>query len=404
MMTSLLVATIAAAATAIAQDAGTLHAELFTLDTHVDVLPVQELGDASLLSRDDLQVDIRKMETGGLDAAFFILFSPQGPLTPAGYEVAREEAVARYATIRRMLHEYPDRIELARSVAEAKRIHAAGKLVAFLGMENGNPLAGDPGNLQWYYDLGVRYLGLMHIGHNDLGDSANPDTSKGETETLHGGLTAAGRAVVAEANRLGIMVDVSHAHRVTAIEMVQASRAPVIASHSAVRALNDIPRNMNDDQLRAVAATNGVVQIVAFGTFLRKGSQERLPALIALAQSMGITSRRFDPQSLPPEKREQYLAARAEIDRKYPESTATVADLADHIDYAVKLIGIDHVGIASDFGGGGGIGGWRNAGETANVTAALSARGYSTTDLQKLWGGNLLRVMSAVEKAAARGR
>lgn len=405
MISSLLIATVTAAAAAIATDTGAPHPGLFTLDTHVDVLPVQELGEASLLSRDDVQVDIRKMESGGLDAAFFILFSPQGPLTPAGYQAAREEALARYATIRRMLHEFPDRIELARSAADARRIHASGKLVAFLGMENGNPLAGDSANLQWYYDLGVRYVGLMHIGHNDLGDSANPDTSRGETETLHGGLTTAGRAVVAEANRLGIMVDVSHAHQKTAIGMANASRAPVIASHSAVRSLNDIPRNMNDAQLRAVAATNGVVQVVAFRGFLKGGgSSQRLPALIALAQSMGVTSRRFDPKALPPEKREQYLAARAEIEKKYPETVATVADFADHIDYAVKLIGIDHVGIASDFGGGGGVDGWKNAAETANVTAELVARGYSAKDLQKLWGGNLLRVMADVEKVAARSR
>ena len=340
------------------------------------------------------------MESGGLDAAFFILFSSQGELTPAGYAQARDEAWARYATIRRMLDDYPDRIELARSVAEARRIHESGKLVAFLGMENGNPLAGNAANLKWYYDLGVRYLGLMHIRHNALGDSANRDSSQNEPEMLHGGLTDAGRSVVAEANRLGIMVDVSHAHRVTAIEMARASRAPVIASHSAIRALNDIPRNMDDDQLRAVAATGGVVQVVAFRSFLKKGSPERMPALIALARAAGFTSRRFDPQTLPPEQRDKYLAERAEIDRKYPEAVASVSDLADHIDYAVRLIGIDHVGIASDFGGGGGVDGWSNAAETANVTAELVARGYSEEDLVKLWGENLLRVLAEVERVA----
>jgi membrane dipeptidase len=159
---------------------------------------------------------------------------------------------------------------------------------------------------------------------------------------------------------------------------------------------------VNDDQLRAVKATGGVVQVVAFTSFLKKNPPERMPAIIELARSVGFTSRRLDPQSLPPEKREEYLRGRAEIDRKWPEVAATVADLANHIDYAVRLIGIDHVGIASDFGGGGGIEGWRNAGETANVTAELLARGYSEEDLRKLWGGNLLRVMTEVERVAQR--
>ena len=387
---------------AITSSSAALHDRLFTLDTHVDVLTIQELGAGDLLSQDDLQVDIVKMEAGGLDAAFFILFSPQGDMTPAGYALAREEARSRYATIRRMLDRHPDRIELARSVADARRIHESGKLVAFLGMENGNPLAGNAANLKWYYDLGVRYLGLLHIGHNALGDSANADTSRNEPEMVHGGLTDAGRRVVAEANRLGIMVDVSHAHRVTAIEMARVSRAPVIASHSAIRALNDVSRNMDDDQLRAVGASGGVVQVVAFTSFLKKNPPERMPALIEAARSAGFTSRRPDPQTLPPEQREKYLAARAEINRKWPEVVATVSDLADHIDYAVKLIGIDHVGIASDFGGGGGIDGWRNAAETGNVTAELLRRGYSGDDLQKLWGGNLLRVLGEVEQVAGK--
>jgi membrane dipeptidase len=375
------------------------HRALFTLDTHVDVPTLTELGDSDLLRADHLQVDLLKMEGGGLDAAFFILFSPQGEISVEGYRKAREEAQARYGTIRRMLDSHPDRIELARSAEEARRIHDSGKLVAFLGMENGNPLAGNAANLRWYYELGVRYLGLVHIGHNALGDSANPDTSKNEPRHLHGGLTAAGRAVVAEANRFGIMVDVSHAEARTAIDMARASRAPVIASHSAIRALNDIPRNVNDDQMRAVKATGGVVQVVAFTSFLKKNPPQRFPAIIALAQSLGM-SRRMNPEDLPPAEREKYIAGRAEIDRKWPEVPATVADLANHIDYAVRLIGIDHVGIASDFGGGGGVEGWRNAAETANVTAELIARGYSADDLRKLWGGNLLRVLADVERVA----
>ncbi|MFQ5635585.1 MAG: dipeptidase [Gammaproteobacteria bacterium] len=381
-------------------DARALHDSLFTVDTHVDVPRIEEAGDKDYLALADAQVDIRKMQDGGLDAVFFVLFSAQGDLTAAGRDAARQEALARHATIRRMLDRHPDRIGMARGAEEARRIHEAGKLVAFLGMENGFPLAGNPANLAQFFDLGVRYLGLMHMGHNELGDSADPDRSQGEAETLHGGLTEQGRAVVAEANRLGIMVDVSHAHRDTAIDIARASRAPVIASHSAVRALNDIPRNMDDDQLTAVRESGGVVQIVAFDTHLRKSPPERMPAIIKLATEVGLTAENHDPDTLAPELRERYLAERAEIDRKWPRVAANVADLADHIDYAVRLIGIDHVGIASDFGGGGGIEGWRDASQTFNVTSELVARGYSANDLRKLWGENLLRVMADAERLA----
>jgi len=398
MLTNILMSVaIGLAAANAPSDRPPLHDTLFTVDTHVDVPRIDETAPP------ELQVDIDKMTAGGLDAVFFILFSAQGERTPEGHAGARREALARHATIRQMLDRHPDRIELARSVAEARRIHAAGKLVAFLGMENGYPLAGDPANLEQYFDLGVRYLGIMHMGHNELGDSADPDRQAREPESEHGGLTPAGRAVVAEANRLGIMVDVSHAHRDTTTDIARASSAPVIASHSAVRGLTDISRNMDDDQLRAVAATGGVVQVVAYNSHLRAAPPERIPAIVKLAMRVGLSQGNHDPDSLPPDRREIFLAVRAEIDRKWSQVTATVADFIDHIDYAVRLIGIDHVGIASDFGGGGGIDGWRDATETPNVTRALLARGYSPADIRKLWGENLLRVMSRVAELAGSG-
>jgi len=401
LTTFLTTALIGLASAAVAEDR-TLHDSLFTIDTHVDILRIEDAKDKDYLTLSDVQVDITKMEEGGLDAVFFILFSSQGELTPAGHEAARDEALARYATIHRMLDRHPDRIELARTVEDAQRIHGTGKLVAFLGMENAYPLAADPANLEQFFDLGVRYLGIMHMGHNALGDSADPSRSAREPETVHGGLTDRGRAVVAEANRLGIMVDVSHAHRDTAIEMAQISTAPVIASHSAVRSLTDISRNMDDDQLMAVKESGGVVQVVAFKSHLKKSPPERMPALMKLMKEVGLTAvaGRPDPDSLSPEMREKYLTEYAEINKKWPKVTANVSDFIDHIDYAVQLIGIDHVGIASDFGGGGGIEGWKDASETPNVTRELIARGYSEEDIRKLWSENLLRVMAEVEHTA----
>lgn len=400
MMTIMLTSALIGLATAAIPKDLVTHEKLFTIDTHVDILRIEEAGDKDYLELPDVQVDIVKMEKGGLDAVFFILFSAQGELTPEGHETARQEAMARYATIKRMLDRHPDRIELARSVEEARRIHMAGKLVAFLGMENGYPLAGDPANLEQYFDLGVRYFGITHMGHNSLGDSANQSRAKREPETIHGGLTDAGRAAVAEANRLGIMVDVSHAHRNTSIEAAHISKAPVIASHSAVRDLVDITRNMDDEQMIAVKESGGVVQIVAFNDYIKLPPPQRLPALINLARKVGLPPGRPDPDALSPEMREEYFAGLAEIDAKWPKRTATVADFADHIDYAVRLIGIDHVGIASDFGGGGGIERWQDASETPNVTIELINRGYSQEEIRKLWGENLLRVMLDVQNLA----
>ncbi len=400
-MTKTLFLTSLAAFTAVGCSKAPLaHNDFFTVDSHVDILRIDEAGDKDYLDDPEVQVDLVKMKQGGLDAAFFILYSGQGDLTAAGHAAAREEALARYATIKRMLDSHPDRIQLARTVAEARAIKADGKLVALLGMENAYPLAGESANLQEYFDLGVRYLGITHMGHNFLGDSANPRYQKGEPATRFGGLSAAGRAVVTEANRLGIMVDVSHAHRNTTLDIADVSTAPVIASHSAVRSLNDIPRNMDDDQLRAVMSTGGVVQVVAFNSHLQYEAPQRMMSLIRMFMKLKLPPGIPDLDAMTPEVREEYERGYAEINQKWPKAAASVSDFVDHIDYAVNLIGIDHVGIASDFGGGGGVEGWQNAAETPNVTAELVVRGYSSEDIAKIWGGNLLRVMAEVERLA----
>ncbi len=381
------------------EEVAQLHQSLFTIDTHVDVPRIEGAKDVDFLNAPRTQVTLEKMRAGGLDAAFFILFSQQGPLTDEGFAGAKKEALARYATIQRMLDRHSDKIALAYSATEARRIHDSGKLVAFLGMENGYPLAADPANLKEFYDLGVRYLGITHMGHNSLGDSSDPNKRAGDPDQLHGGLSKAGALMVAEANRLGIMVDVSHAHRDTALQLSEISRAPVIASHSAVQALSDVPRNMNDAQLLAVKESGGVVQVVAFDRYLKVAPPEKQEAVRALGKSVGLNAKNHNPNALPEEARIRYEEGRAEIEARWPG--ANVSTFVDHIDYAVGLIGIDHVGISSDFGGGGGIEGWNNASQTVNVTKELVNRGYSDEELEKLWGGNLLRVMSRVEEVAA---
>ena len=355
-------ATLPAQDTALVARARAIHQRVLTLDTHVDINPGNFTREKSYATRLPTQVNIPMMEEGGLDAAFLIVFVGQSQdFTPAGYAKARAAAMEKFAAIYRLTAELaPDRVELARSADDVRRIHAAGKKAILIGIENGYPLGEDLANVQAFAEAGGRYLSLAHNGHSQLSDS---NTGEKDNVWKWGGLSPLGRKVVPELNRWGIMVDVSHPSKQSMMQTVAMSRAPIIASHSAIRSLCDHSRNMDDEQLRALARNGGVIQVVAFSS---------------------------------------YLKCKVPGDSAAPR--ASVRDLADHIDYAVKLIGIDHVGIASDFDGGGGVEGWSNATETGNVTLELVRRGYSEEQIGKLWSGNLLRVLSEVEKVGKKMR
>ena len=383
-----------------------IHDRVITMDTHVDIQPAAfTAGQPNYvdgnLANPNQQVDLPRMERGGLDAVFFSIYQgQQQDFTPAAYQRAYDVAMAKVEAIRRMTTTLaPQRIGLATTAAEVRRIAASGRKVALMGMENGYALGEDPSNVKKFADLGVRYLSLAHNGNNQLSDSNNgqPDGER------HGGLSALGRRVVAEANRAGVMLDISHPSKKANLQTMQLSRAPVIASHSAMRALADHSRNLDDEELQALKRNGGVVQVVAFASYLKVPSAERTRAVAALRQEFGIAGGGNQAlRALPPERRAQYDARLADIDRRLPAPPrATVKDLVDHIDYAVKRIGIDHVGISSDFDGGGGVDGWNDATETFNVTLELVRRGYTEAEIAKLWSGNVLRVMEAVERVAA---
>ncbi|MGI9625326.1 MAG: dipeptidase, partial [Longimicrobiales bacterium] len=255
--------------------------------------------------------------------------------------------------------------------------------------------------LETYYDLGARYMTLAHGGHNDIADSATPRENLGDEEAEHDGLSPFGEQVVEEMNRLGMMVDVSHISKAAMMEAALLSRAPVIASHSSTRALADHPRNMDDEQLVALAENGGVIQVVALGAFVKVDSPEKTAALDALRREMGVESFE-DFESLSPYQRGQYEQRAADLESEWP--APNVVDFVNHIEHAIDIGGIDHVGISSDFDGGGGIVGWGDASETMNVTAELKTRGFSDEAIQKLWGGNLLRVWREVEAVAAEMR
>jgi membrane dipeptidase len=420
-----------------------VHDRVLTLDTHVDIDPENfQIGQLNYAQRLNTQVDLTKMEQGGLDAIFFSIYVGQGPLDAAGYERAWAVDTAKLNAIHRLAEQIaPDRIAIAYTADDVRRIAASGKKVALMGVENGYGIGTDLRRVKELYDRGGRYLSLAHNGNNQLSDS---NTGEANNDWLWGnGISPLGKQVLAEMNRLGMMIDVSHPSKGSMLQAIALSKAPVIASHSAVRAICNNPRNMDDEQLKALGKNGGVIQVVAFRGFVKCDpayDAARAQAMSALNQAYGIMPGRragggAAPQrgptagepgnscgparsaqrsgispavqeqlaAMPASRAEEYRTKLQAIEAKYPpRPDATVKDFVDHIDYAVKLIGLEHVGISSDFDGGGGLADYNCVLESVNVTAELLRRGYTEEQIGKLWSGNLLRVMSEVEQVAKR--
>jgi membrane dipeptidase len=380
----------------------TLHERILTLDSHVDI-PFEFATDSIDPGvRGPYRVDLPKMVEGGLDCAFWIVYVRQTSVRDeAAHQEAHDQAMVKFNAIHRMAEEmYPDQVALAYRADEVEQISASGRRVGVIAIENGSVIGRDLSLIEKYHGLGARYITLAHGGHNDICDSATPrswDTAAAE----HGGVSPFGEQVIAEMNRVGIMVDVSHISKASMLDAVRLSKAPVIASHSGVRALADHARNLDDEQLLSLQRSGGVIQIVAFGGYVKVDAPEKRTARQDLAEQFGLVEgvKASDLDSL---ARTAYNDGVARIRLRWPP--AQVTDFVDHIDYAVELIGIDHVGISSDFDGGGGIEGWQNAGESANITAELLRRGYSESHIEKLWSGNLLRVWRATEQVAAQSQ
>lgn len=391
-----------------------IHQRVITLDSHVDISPANFTAERNYTQRLDTQVNLPKMFEGGLDAVFFSVYvrqatEAQSPdaFKPEGYERAYKAALEKFDGIHRLTEQIgPDTIALALTSADVRRVQSQGKKVALIGIENGYPVGEDVGRVKEFYDRGARYLSLTHNGHNQLSDSHTGERDGWKWN----GLSPLGKKVLVEMNRVGLMIDVSHASKDSMMQSLALSNAPIIASHSAVRALCDVSRNLDDEQLIALKKNGGVIQIVAYGSFVKMpqpDSPSRAAALAVLRKELELPeiasgqrgSARAALAQLSAERRSEYDRKLAEIDKQHPgDSPATVADFIDHVDYAVKLIGIDHVGIASDFEGGGGVWGWNDASESFNVTLELVRRGYTEEQIEKLWGGNLLRVMDEVQR------
>ena len=400
---------------ALVAKARAIHDRVIALDTHVDIDPHNFTTDhPNYTDRLTTQVNLPKMLDGGLDAVFFSIFVAQGPLTPEGYQRAYDADMEKFAAVHRLAEQLaPGKIEIAYRADDVARIAAKGKKVALMGVENAYGIGTAITNIKKFYDQGARYMSLAHNGHSQMSDS---NTGERDGVWLYHGLSPLGKQAVAELNRVGIMIDISHPSKESMMQTLALTKAPIIASHSAVRALCDVSRNLDDEQLLALKKNGGVVQMVAFSSYVKQSpppSPERQQALAAVRTEFGLPpaagaggggggGRGAGLQSLPAEKRAEYQRRVAQVDSQFPPPPrATVKDFVDHIDYAVKLIGVDHVGISSDFDGGGGVDGWSQASETFNVTLELVRRGYTEEQISKVWSGNLLRVMRDVEKVAA---
>jgi membrane dipeptidase len=395
-----------------------IHEKVITLDTHIDFSPADLAGERNYTQRLETQFNLPKMIDGGLDALFFSIFVGQTRETqnpdafkPLGYERAYKAAIEKFDAVHRFTREIaPEKMELALTSVDVCRISAQGKKVALMGVENGYPIGEDIACVKEFYDRGARYMSFTHNGHNQLADSHTGERDGWKWN----GLSPLGKQVITEMNRLGIMVDVSHACKNSMMQTAALSEAPIIASHSAARALCDVSRNMDDEQMLALKKTGGVIQVVAYDGFVKKtkpDSPERIAALVAARKEFNLPEptgpgqrARFQSalKALSDERRIEYEKDLAEIDNQHPgDPPATIKDFVDHIDYAVTLMGIDHVGISSDFDGGGGVIGWNDASETFNVTLELVRRDYTEQQIEKLWSGNLLRVMDEVQRIAA---
>ena len=398
---------------ALVERAKDIHERVITIDTHCDI-EIKNFTDSINYTQDlASQVTLPKMKQGGLDVAWFIVYTGQEELTDKGFKKAHKKAMDKFDAIHRLVETIaPNQIELALTSDDVRRIVNSGKKVAMIGIENGYPVGKDIKNVEKFYNLGGRYMSLAHNGHSQLSDS---NTGEGDSIWLHNGLSDLGKKVVKEMNRLGIMVDVSHPSKQAMRDMTEISEAPIIASHSSARALCDHSRNLDDEQLAWLKENNGVAQAVAFPAYLNTEKSEKYAAFrkevaLKVMDSMNIAYLEWDVlQKLSEDERDAYYdvvrKANPTIDAKLKKmkdapKQVNVADFVDHIDYMVDKIGIDHVGISSDFDGGGGIEGWNDASETFNVTLELVKRGYSEEDIKKLWGQNLLRVLDDVQAAA----
>ncbi len=378
-----------------------IHRDAVTLDTHVDIAGTKYATESvdPGIDNPDLRCDLVKMKKGEVDGVFLAAFSsPQPKFDKKTYAEIYDDILAKIEAIHRVFKLYPKRTEWAKTADDFERIAKSGKRAIAIGIENGYPVGDDLGRLKKFHELGTRYITLSHVAHNQICDSSKPKEAK------HNGLSEFGKQMVLEMNRLGIMADASHISVKSFNDLIEVSKAPIIASHSGCHALNPHDRNLTDDQLRALAKNGGVIQIVALGAFLKKVPDDYREVIAEIRKTVGLpgwwelSQMSTTERSKIRDKIDRFKKRRADYEKSI--GIGNLTDYVNHIDHAVKIAGIDHVGIGTDFDGGGGIPGFENHAEALNVTVELLKRGYKEKEIKKIWGENLLRVWREVERVA----
>lgn len=374
--------------------AAKIHSKILTLDSHCDT-PLSILYDnVDMGVKNDpkatgSKVDFVRMKEGGLDASFFAVFLGQGKRDEESNAKAKKKALEIFESIHQSVKKYPHLAEVADTPADAYRIQKIGKRAIYIGVENGYPIGNEINNVKEFYNLGARYITLCHTKNNDICDS-----STDEKGAEHNGLSPFGKKVVQEMNRLGMMVDVSHISDKSFYDVIKLSKTPIIASHSSARAICNHPRNLDDEMLKALAKNGGLIQLCILNSYIK--TQPENPARDEAFKQLREKYKNFT--DLSEEERATASHEWHQINIDFPEELATVSDAVDHIDHIVKVAGIDHVGIGTDFDGGGGISGFYDISEAGNITFELVKRGYSTNDIEKIWSGNFMRVFKEVQK------
>jgi membrane dipeptidase len=380
--------------TRLEKKAARIHAAAYTVDSHTDTpLRLNRMGFDFGVRNDPREtrskIDLPRMKEGGMDGIWFAVFIGQGERTPEGNQKAMEEALEITQEIYITVDKYSDDLEVATKADDLARIAKKGKHAIYIGMENGYPIGTDPDLLDIFYEKGIRYVTLVHTRNNDICDSS--------TDSLeHGGLSPLGEEVVARMNDLGMLIDLSHASDNSFYDVIEKSRSPIIASHSCARALCDNPRNLSDEMLLKLKENGGVIQMCILSAYVLTPAPnpQRDSARAAVRVKHG------NYYELDEAAREAFIVDWYAVEREFPRELATVSDAVDHIDHMVELMGIDHVGIGTDFDGGGGLEDCFDVSQMGNITLELVRRGYSAAEIKKIWGGNLTRVFKEVEAAS----
>ncbi len=373
----------------LAEKADEIHKKILTLDSHVDTPLMFSREGFDLGKHNEIgKVDFPRMEQGGLDAIFFAVFLGQGQRTPEAYETAQRRAFSIISQTHEVVEKNSDIAGIALTPEDAYRLKSEGKRAVYLGIENGYPINHDISVLHEFYNQGARYFGIVHSSNNQLADSSSdPDGEE------HGGLSEFGKEIIPELNRMGMMIDVSHISDKAFYDVIELSKAPIIASHSNARVVCDHDRNLDDNMLETLAENGGVIQLCLL-SFYVKETEKNPQRDSAIAE---LRTQYNNYQDLSDEEMETVRHKWSEINENYPVERATVSDLVDHVDYIVDLIGIDYIGIGSDFDGGGFLKDCEDVSQMKAITVELLRRGYSEEDIEKIWSGNFMRVFKEVE-------